>query len=289
VASREELAGIAGGYAQMAGFATPAAAAPATPAEGVARLEIRESPATGRVAWLTIDRAAKLNTLTPELMRGFIAACEGLAKDKALRAVVVTGAGPKSFVGGADINVMAGLKDGKAAKAFITLVHQSCHALRKLPVPVIGRVNGYCLGAGLELAAACDLRISVDAAKYGMPEVRVGIPSVVEAALLPGLIGWGRTRRLLLLAETLDAATMESWGFLERVVPAAGLDAAVEEWLALLHQAGPEAIRNQKALIRAWEDLPIGEAVKAGIGAFAASWKTSEPSEMLGHFAKRKR
>ncbi len=285
VATREELAAIAGGYAQLAGFA----AKPAAPPEGEVRVEVRESPATGRVGWLTIAREAKLNTLTPQLMRDFIAAAGKLAKDKSLRAVVVTGAGAKSFVGGADINEMAALQTGKQARAFITLVHGCCHALRQIPVPVIARVNGYCLGAGLELAAAADLRVSAEGAKFAMPEVRVGIPSVVEAALLPGLIGWGRTRRLLLLAETLDAATMESWGFLERVVPAAGLDAAVEEWLALVNHAGPEAIRNQKALIAAWEDLPLSEAVEAGIGAFAASWKTPEPVAMLGSFAKRKR
>ncbi len=283
VASQEELAAIAGGYAAMAGFAVKRTA----PLEGEVLVEVKETPATGRVAWLTISREPKLNTLTPELMQRFIAAAEALGKDKALRAVVVTGAGPKAFVGGADINVMAGLKDGKQAKAFIKLVHGCCHALRRLPVPVLGRINGYTLGAGLELAAACDLRISADTAKFGMPEVRVGIPSVVEAALLPGLIGWGRTRRLLLLAETLDAATMAAWGFLERVVPAAELDAAVEEWLALIAQAGPEAIRNQKSLLRAWEDLPLKEAVQAGIPAFAASWNTAEPMTMLGSFAHR--
>jgi enoyl-CoA hydratase/carnithine racemase len=250
-------------------------------------VEVKETPAHGRVAWLTISREGKLNTLTPELMRRFIAAAEALGKDKALRAVVVTGAGAKAFVGGADINVMAGLQDGKQAKAFIKLVHGCCHAVRALPVPVLGRLNGYTLGAGLELAAACDLRISADTAKFGMPEVRVGIPSVVEAALLPGLIGWGRTRRLLLLAETLDAATMAEWGFLERVVPAEGLDAAVDEWLALIAAAGPEAIRAQKALIRAWEDLPLKQAVQAGIPAFAGSWKTEEPTRMLGSFAHR--
>ncbi len=266
----------------MANLAT----SPDTPAEGEVRLELRESRATGRVAWLTLAREAKLNTLTPGLMRGFIAQVEALAADPLLRAVVVTGAGPKAFVGGADITVMAGLQDGDQARAFITLVHGCCDVLRRLPVPVIGRVNGYCLGAGLELAAACDLRIAADSAKFGMPEVRVGIPSVVEAALLPGLIGWGRTRRLLLLAETLDAATMAEWGFLERVVPAGQLDAAVEEWLALLGKAGPQAIRNQKALIRAWEDLPLAQAVQAGIPAFAASWNTPEPVTMLGSFAK---
>ncbi len=283
VASQEELAAIAGGYAAMAGFAIKRTAPP----EGEVLVEVKDTLAHGRVAWLTLSREAKLNTLTPELMQRFIAAAGALAKDKALRAVVVTGAGPKSFVGGADINVMAGLKDGKQAKAFIKLVHGCCHAVRQLPVPVLGRINGYTLGAGLELAAACDLRISADTAKFGMPEVRVGIPSVVEAALLPGLIGWGRTRRLLLLAETLDAATMEAWGFLERVVPAAGLDAAVDEWLGLIAAAGPEAIRNQKALIRAWENLPLKDAVQAGIPAFAASWKTEEPVRMLGSFAHR--
>ena len=156
-----------------------------------------------------------------------------------------------------------------------------------MPVPVIGRINGYALGAGLELAAACDLRISADTAHFAMPEVRVGIPSVVEAAQLPGVIGWGRTRRLLLLGETLDAATMASWGFLERVVPARQLDAAVMEWLTLLAKAGPHAIRRQKALIRTWEDLPLKQAVAAGIPAFAASWKTAEPGEMLSAFGKR--
>jgi enoyl-CoA hydratase/carnithine racemase/2-polyprenyl-6-methoxyphenol hydroxylase-like FAD-dependent oxidoreductase len=278
VASREELAAIAGGYAQLAGFAIRRA-----PAEGEVRVERR-----GDVAWLIIDRGAKLNTLTPPLMQGFIAAAGKLAKDQALRAVVVTGAGEKAFVGGADILTMAGLEDGKAARGFIKLVHGCCHALRKLPVPVLARVNGYCLGAGLELAAAADLRIGAEHAMFGMPEVRVGIPSVVEAALLPGLIGWGRTRRLLLLAETLTAATMAEWGFLERVVPAAELDQATEEWLALLRQAGPQAIRRQKALIRAWEDLPLSEAVAAGVDAFAAAWDTAEPSAMLGAFAKRR-
>jgi enoyl-CoA hydratase/carnithine racemase len=119
--------------------------------------------------------------------------------------------------------------------------------------------------------------------------VRVGIPSVVEAALLPGLIGWGRTRRLLLLAETIGAAEARDWGLVERVVPTDALDAAVEEWLVLLLEAGPQAIRAQKALIRKWEDLPLSQAVAAGIDAFAASWRSDEPARMLGGFVNRKR
>ena len=256
---------------------------------GEIQVEIREAPATGRVAHVTIAHEAKLNTLNPALMRDFAAAMARLAADEHLHAAVLTGAGPKSFVGGADITAMAGLEDGEAARGFITLVHGCCRAVRDCPVPVIGRLGGWTLGAGLELAAACDLRIAADHARFGMPEVRVGIPSVVEAALLPGLIGWGRTRRLLLLGETIGAAEALDWGFVEQVVPAARLDEAVAEWLGHLGAAGRQALRLQKRLIRQWEDLPLGAAVAAGIPAFAAAWDTDEPRRMLGAFAGRRR
>ncbi len=256
---------------------------------GEIRIEVTEAPATGRVARLTIAHERKLNTLNADLMREFIAACDRLARDEALRAVVVTGAGEKAFIGGADINEMAAVKNGAAARDFITLVHGCCRAVRDIPVPVIGRINGWTLGAGLELAAACDLRISADSVRFGMPEVVVGIPSVVEAALLPGLIGWGRTRRLLLLGERIDAAEAERWGFLEKVVPATALDAAVEEWLGLIGAAGARAVRIQKRLIRQWEDLPLAQAVAAGIPAFASAWETDEPQRLMGHFLHRPR
>ena len=223
----------------------------------------------GRVARVVVDHDAKLNTLNPSLMEEFAATFAALAQDAALRAVVLTGAGPR---------------------AFIRLVHGCCRAVRDLPVPVIARVNGWCLGAGLEVAAACDLRVAVDSAKFGMPEVRVGIPSVVEAALLPELIGWGRTRRLLLLAETIGAAEALDWGLVERVVAPDALDKAVDEWVAMLLEAGSAALRAQKALIRRWEDLPQTAAIAAGVDAFGASWRTDEPRRMLGGFLeKRKR
>lgn len=252
------------------------------------RIALRRSH-DGAVAHVLVDHDAKLNTLNPELMESFARSFAALSAEDGLRAVVLTGEGPRAFIGGADISVMAAIPSEAEAQAFIRLVHGCCRAIRDCPVPVLARVNGWCLGAGLEVAAACDLRIAAEGAKFGMPEVRVGIPSVVEAALLPGLIGWGRTRRLLLLAETIGAAEALDWGLVERVAPDGALDAAVEEWLHLLLEAGPRAIRAQKALIRKWEDLGVTQAIAAGIEAFGASWRTEEPARMLGGFLAARR
>lgn len=240
---------------------------------------------TGPVARVTIAHDRKLNTLGSPLL---VALAEAFAAvPGTARAVVLTGQGARAFIGGADITEMARIETPAQGRAFIERVHAVCVAIRACPVPVIARINGWCLGAGLEIAAACDLRIAIPTAMFGMPEVRVGIPSVVEAALLPGLIGWGRTRRLLLLGETFGAAEMERWGFLERVSD--DLDAACDEWCALIAEAGPVAVRAQKALIRAWEDLPLSRAIEAGIPAFAASWETDEPRAMMAAFVNRKR
>ena len=258
--------------------------------EGEIRVELRDRPAgAGRVAFVSIAAAHRLNLLDSALMRRFAEAMAGLSTAEGLRAVVLSGAASKPFVGGADIREMGALRDRAQARAFIGLVHGCCRAVRYCPVPVVARIEGYALGAGLELAAACDLRIAADDARFGMPEVRVGIPSVVEAALLPPLIGWGRARRLLLLGEIIGAAEALEWGLVERVVPASGLDGAVEEWLRHLDAAGPLALRAQKALMREWENLPADRAIAAGIEAFAAAWRGDEPARMMRRFLDRPR
>jgi len=244
---------------------------------------------TRGVARLTVAHDAKLTTLNPALLDAAIAALQDLAKHPGLRAAILTGEGERAFIGGADIGAMAALETPAEAEAFIRRVHGICAAIRDLPVPVIARINGWCLGAGLEVAAACDMRIAVREAKFGMPEVRVGSPSVVEAALLPGLIGWGRTRRLLLLAETISAADALAWGLLEEVAHRERIDARIEAWIGNLLAAGPEAIRAQKALIRQWEDRPISEAIAAGITAFAASWNSDEPKRMMHAFLEEQK
>jgi enoyl-CoA hydratase len=133
------------------------------------------------------------------------------------------------------------------------------------------------------------MRVAAVDAVFGMPEVRLGVPSVVEAALLPQLIGWGRTRQLLLTGDTIDAATALAWGLVEEVAPVEQLDAAVERLLVSILASGPHAIRLQKALITAWEDLPLRDAIRRGIDSFAASWDTDEPRRMMRNFAEQRR
>jgi enoyl-CoA hydratase/carnithine racemase len=240
-----------------------------------------ESRSGGSIAFVTIDNAARLNVLNSALMETFIQAVAALAREADLRAVVLTGAGDRAFVGGADVNEMATLSSPDAARAFILKVHGCCAAVRDLPVPVIARIGGYALGAGLELAAACDLRLAAEGAVFGMPEVKLGIPSVVEAALLPSLVGWGRTREMLLLGETFGARAALAMGLVEAVAPAAELDAAVETRLASILSAGAQAVRLQKTLIRRWEDLPLREAIAAGVEAFAQAFEGDEPARAM--------
>jgi enoyl-CoA hydratase len=240
-----------------------------------------ERPGGGHIAHVTIDNAAKLNSLNRELMTEIVGTLAGLGDEPQLRVAVLSGAGERAFVGGADVGEIAAL-DHVTARSFITLVHRCCNAFRRLPVPVIARIDGYALGAGLELACACDVRVASERAIFGMPEVRIGIPSVVEAALLPRLIGQGRARRLLLTGETIGAEEALSWGLVDAVASSGDLDDVVERLVQPILAAGPRAIRLQKSLILEWEELPTAAAIARGIDCFVSAFDTDEPARMAG-------
>jgi enoyl-CoA hydratase/carnithine racemase len=241
----------------------------------------------GCVARIVVDYRAKLNILNSELILQLAAAVKSLVANENLRVLILTGAGDRAFIGGADINEMAAM-EGSTARAFISRLHDACVALRDLPVPVIARISGYCLGAGLEIAASCDLRIAADHSTFGMPEVKVGIPSVIEAALLPRLIGWGKAAELIYTGQTISASDALDWGLVQRVVPLQRLEQEVEDWTNAIIEAGPRAIRLQKALIREWERLPLDQAIERGIESFAAAYETDEPSRMMQRFITRR-
>lgn len=247
-----------------------------------------EQRSAGAIAWLSVNNPQRRNALGMAGKRAIADAFNALATEESLRAVVITGAGERSFIAGADINEMKDL-DAAGAEHEHHLTHIANQAIRDCPVPVIARVNGYCLGFGMELAAVCDIRIGADNAKFGMPEVRVGIPSGMEAALLPRLIGWGKAAELVLTGDVIDADEAYRIGFLQRLVPAAQLDAEVERCLTSLLAGGARVMRLQKALLRDWEQLPIPEAIEAGIAACVRARDTDEPRRMMQAFIDRQK
>jgi enoyl-CoA hydratase len=246
-----------------------------------------EQKGGARIAVVTVDNQRRLNCLATPTIVSLAEAFARLGTNQDLRAVVLTGAGERAFIGGADLNELGGLC-ADSARLFITRLHQACKAIRDCPVPVIARVNGFCLGAGLEVAASCDMRVAVDTAQFGMPEVVMGIPSVIEAALLPGLIGWGKTREMLLTGAMYSAAEALAMGFAQMVVPAAQLDAGVDLWLEQICRATPKAVRSQKALMNRWERVSVDEGIYAGIDALSQAYTTGEPQAAIAAFFARK-
>lgn len=231
------------------------------------------------MATITFSNPTKLNVASAFLLDKLIETCKQFSKNDKLRAVVLTGAPPPtpskpaSFIGGADIQELSRISSSDEARAYITRVHEACAAVGNIPVPVIARVHGFALGAGLELMASCDLKIASKASKFGMPEVKIGVPSVVEAALFPGQIGWGRTRRLIYLAENISAEMAQEWGLIEHVVQdEVELDRAVDDWIDKIVGMGPQNMRVQKRLMRKWENGSLQEGIKAGVDAIAETY-----------------
>ncbi len=251
------------------------------------RCTVEALPTGGRLARVTVDHRRKVNTLNTDLIAQLGSMCERLQTDDELRCVVLTGAGDRAFVGGADIREMIDL-DPESARAFISRLHVACASIRALPVPVIARIQGYCLGAGLEIAASCDLRVASDTATFGMPEVNVGIPSVIEAALLPRLIGAGKARELVYTGRSMTASEAAQCGLVDRVVRAADLDVAALEWIQAIGTAGPRAIRLQKQLVHLWDTVPLDEAIARSVQTFADAYQTDEPRRLMRAFLERR-
>ena len=237
------------------------------------------------IARVTLDRPP-LNLLEPGLIRALRDVFRVLAEDPSVRVAVITGRG-RAFTAGMDVHVLAAL-DVARAKALITGLHEAIHAVHTAPFPVIAAVNGHALGAGFELALACDLRVAARGATFGLPEVRVGVPSVIEAALLAPLVGPGRAAELLLCGESIGADDALAWGLVNRVVAAEELAGAVETLVRKILAGAPAAIRLQKELMIRWRATDLATAVEYGVNAFAVSYASPDATEGLRAFLEKR-
>ena len=244
---------------------------------GTVRTEFKRTD-RGEIAHLVIDHPQRRNAMGPSVIAALKAAASALMDNSDLRVVILRGC-DGIFSAGANVKVMAGL-DPEGARAFITSLHEAIDTVRNLPVPVIAVLEGRCYGAAMELAAACDMRIAEAGMIAGMPEVRVGIPSVIEACLLPRLIGWGRTSELLLTGRDLDAEEALTIGFVERLATKETLDENLRGWIDMVLVCAPEAVRSQKRVMRGWES-DDATGIDASIQAFSDAYRTDEPASYL--------
>lgn len=240
------------------------------------------------IATLAVPGEKSLNIVGTPVIGALTTAIDALASEPALRVLVLRGSRDGNFIGGADIGEMAALTP-QTAREFIVRLKGLCDALQRCPVPVIARLAGWCLGGGLEVAMACDLRIADADTRLGMPEVRVGIPSVIHAALLPRLVGRSLASWMLLTGETIDAERALAHGLVHRVCAAGELDAAVMGTARELAALGPAVLRQQKALLAEWDRLPLQEAIERSVDAFAMAFTTGEPQLHMGRFLTRRR
>lgn len=237
----------------------------------------------GNVAIFTVHGQTRLNVVGIETMRACTAGVAAMREDPTVRCAVLQGGLDDAFIGGANLRELQALQAHNAAD-FVGAIHEFCASLRAFPVPVIARIRGHCLGAGMEIAAACDFRACDGSAVFGMPEVRVGVPSVVEATLLPLLIGHGKTRELVFRGHLIDADEASRIGFIEQYVSDGDLDAAIAQAVGDIVEAAPNAIRTQKRLCNGWEPPGIDAAINDSLSAFARAYETDEPRQYCERF-----
>ncbi|MBL4720653.1 MAG: enoyl-CoA hydratase/isomerase family protein [Alphaproteobacteria bacterium] len=256
--------------------------------DDIVKLTFDDRGDDARIAWVTFNNPSKRNALGLSGKDRFIEIMTDLKHDETLRAVVLTGAGDKSFVGGSNLAEMAHY-DLAMAESSATKTHRACDSVRQFPVPVIARINGFCFGSGMEIAACADMRVGADHSKFGMPEVRFGIPSGMEASVLPRLIGWGKATELVLTGDHIDANEAYRIGYLQRLVSYDALDDAVEKWIVSLLACGPRAVRIQKRLIMDWDRMSPTDGARAGIQAYVDSYRSDEPNRMMTAFVNRRK
>lgn len=248
---------------------------------------IRSEILDGGVRLVVIDRADKRNALTREMVRTLrdrVAEADG---DRSVRGVVITGEG-SSFSAGVDVGEFAsGTPD--SARALVEMLKDLCGQIRNLSKPVAVAVRGHCLGGALEMALAADFRVCAADARFGMPEVTVGLPSVIDAALLMQYVGLGRAKEMLLTGEPIGAEQALAWGLVNRVVEP---DELVSSAAALVGQVAahhPSTVRAQKELIEDWLNEPLEESIENSIPFLVEAFREGVPQRASRDLLERKR
>jgi enoyl-CoA hydratase len=241
----------------------------------------------GSVALLTINRPDKLNALGAKVHEEGVAALEELRTDPEIRVLVITGSGEKSFIAGADISEFKGQTPVSQRAMF--LENTLFNSIDRFPKPVIAMINGFCLGGGCEVALACDLRIASEKARFGQPEINLGIiPGGGGTQRLTRLIGEGKSMELILTGDMIDAQTAYSLGLVNSVHPAEELEAKTMELAGKIAEKSPVALQMAKEAVKLASRSNLDEGLKREIDLFAICFSSEDKEEGVSAFLEKR-
>ncbi|MEP6591820.1 MAG: enoyl-CoA hydratase-related protein [Gemmatimonadota bacterium] len=240
------------------------------------------------IATVTINRPDKLNALNATVIDELAAMAARVAGDRSVRGVIVTGAGPKAFVAGADISELVAV-DGANGRALAATGQAAFRAIEQLIKPVVAAVNGFALGGGCELAMACHMRLASPNAKFGQPEVKLGlIPGYGGTVRLARLVGRGRATELLLSAAVIDAEEAARIGLVNRVVPADELITAATTLLRTILAQGPLAVALCLETVDRVLDLPVDQGLALEAEMFGRACASEDKGEGTRAFLEKR-
>jgi enoyl-CoA hydratase len=242
----------------------------------------------GPLAWIEVRRPEKLNALNLAALYALRDAVRAARQDDAAHVLLLTGAGERAFVAGADIAEM-NAQDRDGIRAMMELGKEVALLLEEAPQPAVAVVNGYALGGGCELALACDLVVASETAQFGLPEVDLAVlPGWGGSQRLERRVGYGRAREMVLTGRRVPAAEALQWGLCDRVFPAAGLLDGAAEVARSLAAKDPGALTAAKRALRERADLPLSAGLKLETDLFVQLFDRPERIDAMGRFVKRK-
>ncbi len=242
----------------------------------------------GPVALVTINRPKALNALNPATLGELLRLTEELRHDQTVRCVVLTGAGDRAFVAGADIAAMQAMS-AVEGRRFALLGQGAMRRLEMLAIPVIAAVNGFALGGGLELAMACDVIIASDTAKFGQPEINLAvIPGFGGTQRLPRRVGLGHARLMIYSGDMITAEHALRIGLVDRVVPGAELLSAAKSLATSLAAKAPIAVQQAKAAINVGSEIDLEAACRYEAEAFGLTFSTADRAEGMRAFLEKR-
>jgi enoyl-CoA hydratase len=238
---------------------------------------------------ITLNRPNDLNALNSKLLGELVGLLDEIAADETTKVVIITGSGDRAFVAGSDVKEMA-TKTSITVKEFVLTNRRTNDKIENFPKPVIAAINGYALGGGCELAMSCDLRIASETARFGQPEINLGIiPGAGGTQRLTRLIGIAKAKELIYTGDMIDAATALSLGLVNKVVPAANLMAEAKALGAKLATKSSATLALAKASVNSAWQTTLNTGLDMEMQLFALTFATEDQKEGMGAFvAKRK-